>query len=85
MGDHANQADNEQSRPNQDHPTTQEWRDVVSEAIAEAKAEENMHEMEGDVITIEQEIRTPRVDGLQASPNQGGEQMSMFVESIAND
>jgi hypothetical protein len=41
----------------------------MAKAIAEAEAKGNMHEMEGDVMTTEHEVRTPRVDGLQVSPN----------------
>ena len=54
----------------------------MAEAIAEAEAEGNMQEMEGGVMTTEQEVRTPKVDGLQVSPNQGGERVSMIVEGI---
>ena len=52
----------------------------MAEAIAEAEAEGNMHEMEDDVITIEREVQTPGVDRLQASPDHRGEGLSMDAE-----
>jgi hypothetical protein len=53
----------------------------MAEAIAEAATKGNMHEMEGNVMTTtEQEIRTPKVDGYQVSPNLGNERESTNVE-----
>ena len=40
-----------------------------------------MHEMEGDVMSIEREARTPRVDRLQDSTKPRGEGMSMAAEN----
>ena len=35
--DNLSQVDNEQGRPSQDHPTTQEWREAMAETIDEAR------------------------------------------------
>ena len=43
----------------------------MEEAIAEAKAEGSMHAMKDDGMPMEHGIRTPSVDGLQASPAAG--------------
>jgi hypothetical protein len=80
MGANAGRVDNEQDRHDQDLPTTQEWQEAMAEAIAEAKAKANMHEMEGDVMIDEHEVRTPRMDGLQRSPYRSGGRLSTTAE-----
>ena len=52
----------------------------MAEAIAEAEAEGNMHEMEGDGMPFEHEVRTPRMDGLYVLPTGGVERLTANVE-----